>query len=303
MPLYEEIVKENHSLKEENAVLRGQLEWYQRDKYGPGKSETLDRAQILMKLEGLTTKGAEPKVQTVTYERTKPSGEKRPLPAQTFAHLPIRETLVIEPEEVQAEPEAFERIGEERTFEVEVVPPQLFKREIVRPKYQRRADKTQAPVMAAAPARPVAGGYASAGLLAWIVLSKYVDHLPLFRLEQMSERWGARLSRQSMADWVRIASEWLEPIYARMLAGLLAGGYLQADETPVKCNDPDEKHGGTLQGFLWVITRPKGDVVFDWRLSRRHGELPSLLTESYQGSLTGMKPMRRTLAITPEWSG
>src|SRR5687768_14233183 len=101
----------------------------------------------------------------------------------------------------------------------------------------------------------------------------------------MSERWGARISRQSMADWVRIASEWLEPIYARMLAGLLAGGYLQADETPVKCNDPDEKHGGTLQGFLWVVTRPEGDVVFDWRLSRRHGELPSLLTESYQGIL------------------
>ena len=285
MPPYDQIVQENQSLKAENAVLKAQLEWYQRDKYGPGKSETLERAQILMKLEGLTTKPTEPKMETVTYERIKSSGEKRPLPAQTFAHLPVKETVVIEPEEVKAEPDAFERIGEERTFEVEVVPPQLFKREIVRPKYQRRADKTQAPVVAAAPARPVAGGYASAGLLAWIVLSKYVDHLPLFRLEQMSERWGARISRQSMADWVRIASEWLEPIYARMLAGLLAGGYLQADETPVKCNDPDEKHGGTLQGFLWVVTRPGGDVVFDWRLSRRHGELPSLLTESYQGIL------------------
>jgi transposase len=285
VPPYEEIVQENHSLKEENAVLKAQLEWYKRDKYGPGKSETLDRAQILMKLEGLAIKAVAPTVETVTYERTKPAAEKRPLPAQTFAHLPVRETLVIEPPEVMAEPEAFERIGEERTFEVEVVPPQLFKREIVRPKYQRRADKTQAPVVAAAPARPVAGGYASAGLLAWIVLSKYVDHLPLFRLEQMSARWGARLSRQSMVDWVRIASEWLEPIYARMLSGLLAGGYLQADETPVQCNDPDEKHGGTLQGFLWVVTRPGGDVVFDWRLSRRHGELPSLLTESYQGIL------------------
>ena len=59
MPPYDEIVKENSSLKAENAVLKGQIAWYQRDKFGPGKSETLDRAQTLMKLEGLTTK-AEP---------------------------------------------------------------------------------------------------------------------------------------------------------------------------------------------------------------------------------------------------
>jgi hypothetical protein len=75
VPPYEEIVKENHSLKEVNAVLRGQLEWCQRDKYGPGKSETLERAQIMMKLEGLT-RPPELKTETLTYERTKPSGEK-----------------------------------------------------------------------------------------------------------------------------------------------------------------------------------------------------------------------------------
>ncbi|MBI2515991.1 MAG: transposase [Opitutae bacterium] len=71
-------------------------------------------------------------------------------------------------------------------------------------------------------------------------------------------------------------------------AGHHAGGGLgeqgsavavQADETPVRCNDPDEKRGGTTQGWLWVISRPGGDVVFDWRLSRRHGELTSLLND------------------------
>ena len=96
VPPYDEIVKENSSLKAENAVLKGQLAWYQRDKYGPGKSETLDRAQIVMKLEGLAIKAVAPTVETVTYERTKPAAEKRLLPAQTFAHLPVRETLVIE---------------------------------------------------------------------------------------------------------------------------------------------------------------------------------------------------------------
>jgi transposase len=87
-----------------------------------------------------------------------------------------------------------------------------------------------------------------------------------------------------MVDWIGITAQWLEPIYRQMYRELLAGGYVQADETPVRCNDPDEKRGGTMQGWLWVISRPGGDVVFDWRLSRRHGELTSLL-HGYRGLL------------------
>jgi hypothetical protein len=101
----------------------------------------------------------------------------------------------------------------------------------------------------------------------------------------MSARWGAQISRQTMADWIRMTAECLEPLYKYMCRGLLAGGYIQADETPIKCNDPDQKRGGTSQGYLWVISRPGGDVVFDWRVSRRHGELSTLLTEDYRGVL------------------
>jgi transposase len=61
-----------------------------------------------------------------------------------------------------------------------------------------------------------------------------VDHLPLFRQEKMSERWGAKISRQSMCDWVEVAALWLEPIYRQMHQGLIAGNYLQADETPLR---------------------------------------------------------------------
>jgi transposase len=196
----------------------------------------------------------------------------------------VKETVELVPAAVQAEPDLYERIGEERTFEVDVTPPKLFKREIIRPKYRHRLDRNRAPLVAPAPVRAVAGGYASAGLLAWIALSKYVDHLPLYRLEQMSQRWGATITRQTMADWIALTAQWLEPIYRRMDQELLAGGYVQADETPIRCNDPDEKRGGTSQGWLWVISRPGGDVVFDWRLSRRHGELTSLLKD-YRGIL------------------
>jgi transposase len=273
-------------LREENAVLRAQIAWLKAQLFGPGKSETLDRAQLrlqLAELEQLATK-PEPRVETVTYERAKGPKEPRSLPAETFAKLPVVETIEIVPDEVKQAPELYERIGEERTFEVDVIEPKLVKREIVRLKFRHKLDRNRAPLVAPAPARPVSGGYASAGLLAWIAISKYVHHLPLYRLEQMSQRWGAQISRRTMSDWIEVTARWLEPIYRQMHRGLLAGDYLQADETPVRCNDPDEKRGGTTQGYLWVISRPGADVVFDWRLSRRHGELTSLL-EGFNGVL------------------
>jgi len=271
-------------LKQENVALRAQVDWLKRQLFGPGKSETLDRLQTALALGEVPSNPVPVKTETVSYERAVTPKQKRPLPAETFKDLPIAETIEIIPDEVKAEPELFEKISEERTFEVDVVPPKLFKREIVRPKYRHKLNRTLPPVIAPAPTRPVAGGYASAGLLAWIALSKYVDHLPLYRLEKMSARWGASLSRQTMADWIRITADWFEPIYQTMLKRLLAGSYLQADETPVRCNDPDEKKGGTSEGWLWVISRPDDDVVFDWRLSRRHGELTSLIN-GYTGIL------------------
>jgi transposase len=276
VPPAEQLAQEYTLLKAENAVLRAQIDWLKKQLFGGGKNERLDRTQLALQLGQLEAKlAAAPAVQQVSYERT--AAAPRVLPAENFAELPVQETVEIIPAEVQAEPGAYERIGEERSFEVDVVPPKLFKREIIRPKYRRREDRSRPPVVAPAPARAVAGGYASAGLLAWVTLSKYVDHQPLHRQEQMSARWGARISRQSMNDWILRVAEWLQPLYRQMHRELLAGDYVQCDETPIRCNDPDENRGGTTQGWLWVISRPGGDVVFDWRLSRRHGEVTSLL--------------------------
>jgi transposase len=272
-------------LRQENAVLRAQIAWLKKQLFGGGKSETLDRAQLLLQLEQLEklVAPAQP-AQTISYQRESGPRTPRPAPAEAFAHLPVRERVEIIPEPVQAEPQSYEKIGEERTFEVDVVPPKLFKREIVRPKFRRKDDRTQPPLIAPAPARAVAGGYASAGLLAWVTVAKYLDHLPLYRQENMLARWGAAISRQTLCDWIALSARWLEPIYRQMHRGLLAGDYLQADETPVRCNDPDQKRGGTTQGWMWVLSRPGGDVVFAWRDSRRHDELISLL-EGFRGVL------------------
>ena len=284
MPTREELYAEVLQIRAELAALRSENAWLKTKMFGPGKSEKLDRLQINLPLEGEQRQEPPTKVAEVKYERILTPKEKRPLAAETFKDLPVTETVTIEPDEVLAQPEAWERIGEERTFEVDVISPKLVKREIVRPKYRHKENRALAPLVAPAPLRPVQGGYASAGLLSWIALSKYVDHQPLYRLEQQSQRWGARLSRQSMADWIRITAEWLEPLYRQMAKRLLNGCYLQIDETPVRCNDPDEKNGGTTEGWLWVMSRPGEDVIFDWRLSRRHGELTSLI-DGFKGIL------------------
>ena len=285
MPTPEQMIAEYPLLLQRIAALEAKLGWFQKELFGGGKSEKLDPGQKQLPLPGVEEARAAvvDRTETLTYERTK-RREPRRTPAEAFAHIPVTETLEIVPAAVQQDPELYERIGEERTFELEIIGPKLVKREIVRPKYRHRLDRSRAPLLAATPARVVPGGYASAGLIAWIVIGKYVDHLPLFRQERMSARWGAPISRQTMCDWVEVAAMWLEPIYWHMHRSLIAGNYLQADETPIRCNDPDHRRGETLQCFLWGISRPESDVVFAFRESRRHDELPSLLG-SFEGVL------------------
>lgn len=269
------------------AELQARLLWLTRKYFAAGQSEKHDRSQLLLNLEE-TTRELEAlqgeSVEAVPVERHRPRPGSRQSPAEHFKDLPVHETVVIVPEEVKKDPELYEQIGEERTFEVDVIPPQLVKREIVRPRFRHRLDRGRPPVLAPAPARVIEGGYASAGLVSWVVTCKYLDHLPLNRLEQMSASWGARLSRKTMADWVDIAAFWLKPLYDRIRKDLIEGPYLQADETPVNYLDPDNKPGKARRGYLWVIGRPGGPVLFDWRLNRQHTHAGNLL-RGFEGLL------------------
>ena len=292
MTSMESILAENQALKARVgeldllvAQLKVQIAWLKRKTYSVGKSEAADHTQLMLELGKLEAQLAALEAPKKKLDECRPVvvRAKRPLPSEVFAKLPVADVQEIIPEEVKAEPEAYRQIGVEVTTILDIVPPKLIKKEIHRLKFQRLDDKELAPVVAAVPVRMVPGGYASAGLIAYIVIQKYLRHLPLYRIEQMSVEWGAQLPRQSMVDWVRMAAEWTEVIYNRMLKELKEGNYIQLDETPIQYCDPDAGAGKTGLGYLWAVSHPQGDVVFDWRLSRRHGELTKLIGSDYKG--------------------
>ena len=221
------------------AELKAQLALMKQKYFGGCQGETLDKAQLLLAIEQAKAAAPVRPVGTITCERPAGPAPKRTLPAESFAHLPVKETIEIIPEVVKKDPSLYEKIGEERTFEIDLAPPQIIKREIIRPKYKHAINRSLAP------ARIAPGGFASAGLVAWVLTAKYADHLPLHRQEKMLARWGAPISRQNLCDWVGLATPFLEPLVKLMKADLLKSGYVQADETPVKCNDPDLKDSKT----------------------------------------------------------
>jgi transposase len=131
------------------------------------------------------------------------------------------------------------------------VPARLRVIRIRRPRYGCRACGTihQAP----APELPIAKGLATPGLLAHVLVSKYCDHLPLYRQSQIFARQGVELNRSALANWVGGAVWWLEPLQARLAEHVFASQTLFADDTPIPVLDPGR--GRTKTGRLWVYAR------------------------------------------------
>jgi hypothetical protein len=122
------------------------------------------------------------------------------------------------------------------------------------------------------------------GLLAQIVVAKYCDHLPLYRQESIYwTRHQVWLPRQTMAEWVGLAAEWLQPIYEHIRRDVLGRGYLQVDETPVRYLAPG--NGKTKLGYLWTCGVPRGDVIFHWETSRAATCLENIIPVDFCGTI------------------
>jgi len=167
------------------------------------------------------------------------------------------------------------KIGEDISEQLDVEPAKFFVHRHIRPQYACRTCET----VTAAPIPPavIDGGMAATGLLTWVMIGKYQDHLPLYRLEQIAARDGVTLSRSTLADWVGRLGVALQPLADRLAWHLLQRHCLHADETPVPQLDPGS--GKTKKAYLWAYRSndlqpgPK-IIVFDYQAGRggRHAQ-------------------------------
>jgi len=175
------------------------------------------------------------------------------------------------------------RIGADITEELDYVPASFVIREYMRPKYA--CGRCQQGVMQAVlPARPIERGRPGAGLLAHVVSSKYADHLPLYRLEQIFERHGVQINRRTLSEWNGAVADLLAPIVRVMhREQVCQSPWIQCDDTTLDVQDPS-RAPEIRTGHLWVYRGKLGDVVYDFTWSRnRDGPLKMLA--GYRGYL------------------
>jgi transposase len=298
-PLEARLTKENAALRAENKaqqieikLLREKIDLLIRRIFGKS-SEQLNDGQLMLLLQGgddgakkAEASSASPGVLEAEIEKRgkdtakiKPRKERE---ARVPEHLPAVDE-VIEPDEVVADPEAWRSIGEEVTEQLDYKPARFFRRRIIRRKYVKRDEPHQAPIIA--PLNTLQErSIAAPGLLAQIIVAKYCDHLPLYRQEQIyATRHDIAIPRQSMARWIGLATDWLRPIYEHIHTGVMAGGYVQIDETPVEYLSPG--NGQTKQGYLWACKRPGADVSFTWATSRAARCLDRIIPADFSGTV------------------
>jgi len=266
----------------ENSLLRQKIDALVRRVFG-SSSEQLDRAQLELLLQlSASSAPAEPTALTPPKNEVKVQSRKSRAP-RLPDHLPVVEE-VIEPEPVKQTPADWRCIGQEVSEQLDYEPARFLRRRIIRKKYVHRSEVDAVPVIAPLPERLLDRSLPAPGLLAHILVSKYCDHLPLYRQEQIyAQRHQVPLARQTLARWVALAADWLQPIYEQIRTGVMAGGYVQLDETPIDYLAPG--HGKTKQGYLWTGSRPGGDVFFHWATSRAAACLDEVVPPTFTGTL------------------
>jgi transposase len=174
------------------------------------------------------------------------------------------------------------QIGEEVSEKLDYTPSSLFVRRIVRPKYVVRfASKPDELKIAELPPEALPKSKAAPGLVADVVVSKCVDHLPLYRQEQRYARQGVELSRSTLGGWLAETADVLTPLYLLLKARVLAAKVVHTDDTPIPVQDPDREHCRT--GRIWAYVS-KGGVVYDATEDRcRDGPLQFL--KDFRGHL------------------
>ena len=250
-----------------------------RERFIPNK----DEKQMTLPFEVEADPAPEKQQEVITYVREKKKRVNHPGRLPLPDHLPVEE-IIIEPSE---DTSLMKCIGKEVTDQLELIPAKLFIKRYIRPKYIKAEDEeslTHKGVIADLPVFPIEKGMAGPGLLAQIMIDKFVDHLPIYRQIQRFKREGIRIPSSTINGWQEAVCNLLEPLYDTLKHRVLSQGYLQVDETPIRVLDKSKK-GKTHRGYYWVYYSPlEKTVLFDYRDGRSR-EGPSKLLKNFKGYL------------------
>lgn len=191
----------------ENRLLREKIDALVRQIYGP-KSERLDRAQLTLLEDWAAKKADAPLVVEAAPKGAHRSSSqpRRPGP-RVPEHLPMEE-VILDPQEVTADPSAWRLMGQEVSEQLDYRPARFLCRRLIRRKYARRDQPYAAPTIAPLPPSLQERCLATPELMAQVVISKYVDHCPLYRQEQIyRQRHQVELPRQTLCRWVSLAAD------------------------------------------------------------------------------------------------
>ena len=271
-------------------VLEERLRLQRIQKYGPGSEKLSDMQLDLLELEpGVSTLEIQaesergPLPERVKTERAFRHPGRQELPAD----LPRVERVIactLEQGNCKSCGQAMTVIGYDHSEQLDVEPAEYFVLVTKREKRACRSCEQGGVAAAPVPARIIDKGLVSDRVVIDTVISKYSDHLPLYRQSAMLEReTGVEISRATLDGWVMRVGELLMPVAGAMGRELVGGSYIQADETPVDVQMHDRR-GQNHQAYLWQYGRPGGSVVFDFRLGRgRDG--PKAFLGNFEGLL------------------
>jgi transposase len=267
--------------------LKLQIARLRRMHFGRSSEQLNDQiAQLEFKLEELETQEASVPAAPAPLPSTRSKSARRPLPE----HLP-RERIVHEPSSTCTCPQcggALRALGEDVSEMLEYVPEHWKVLRHVRPKYSCAG--CQNIVQAAAPSRPIERALAGPALLAHVLVSKYADHIPLYRQSQIYARERIELDRSTLGEWVGGATALIQPLLDALADYVLSAAKLHADDTPVPVLAPGT--GKTKTGRLWTYVRddrPAGSTdppaVFFRYSPDRKGAHPTAHLKNFRGIL------------------
>jgi transposase len=235
-----------------NEQLRAIIKELQRALFGRRSEKAAHPDQLQLALEDLEQALAEAEKADAPLQAARRQ-QRRVNRGALPRHLP-REEVVIEPESTICPgcQGAMHRIGEDVAERLDVIPAQFRVIVTRRPKYGCRACES-AVVQALAPARLIEGGLPTEAMIAHVLVTKYADHVPLYRQSQIYARQGIDLDRSTLADWVGRAAAELRPLHERLFEHLKGSPKLFMDETRAPVLDPGRRR--TKTGYLWAIAR------------------------------------------------